>query len=74
MGNCMKKKVPTGELTNQSDKNPPTTNEKKKHDFKNIIRIPDRSDVSSVKKIAIKHYPTPQPNILLKSPQIAISF
>lgn len=79
MGNCFKNKAKANEMkTAKSDavsqKLSAKLSEAQKHTFKEIIRQPNKSSQASTKKTAIKHFPTPQPSIQLKSPYVAAAF
>ncbi len=78
MGCCLSKKATSVELkTNNSENTAKQVSSatKVKHKIKNIVRTPDKSDEASTRKQqALKHFPTPQPNIPLRSPTIIATF
>lgn len=79
MGSCLKGKANAIEVkTVKSDANSQKLsaklNEGDKHTLKEIIRQPNKSSQASTKKNALKHFPTPQPSVQLKSPYVAAAF
>lgn len=80
MGCCLTKKATSAELRTNGSENTTAKQQlssasKVKHKIKNIVRTPDKSDEASTRKQqALKHFPTPQPNIPLRSPTVIAAF
>ena len=77
MGGCCLSRD-KGERELRSSNNPTSkeegTQQQLKHKAKNIVRMPNKSEQSSLLKEGEFKFPTPHPPVPLKSPQITVSF